>query len=257
MAREPRTWTETRCRDLNQGVRGLLRSLQRNRHRERLTDLPSDDQEAIRDCLEVVEIVLWKLGFHYRSDVQGIEAAVLQVRMAFAEYMRRIAGGGLIERWLARMSLRFRPLRVWLFLRLHEGLEELDQRVGKVQLSAMPERDTFPSEVTREPDPIMAKVRESSCNLRRRLKSEVTDRARAPSARMRRWLAEPCLRACDLLVLQSVGFREREMEQVLGFDHTTISEWARKCQKLEEALHEEAGKQKLPAEPLNSRKSHA
>jgi len=235
----------------------LVRSLNRNRHHQRLSDLDEAEQDAIRDCLEVVEWMLWKLGLHYRSEVPLIEAAVMQVRLAFSEYMHRLACGSLLERWLGRMSLSFRPLRVWLFQRLHHTLTTLETGVGALQFEAMSERDPVPPEVARKPDKIWAMVASNGCDLRRRLDRDSGRPRRGPNARTRSWLANSCRRACDLLLLRSLGFREREMEDVLGFDHATISEWVDKCGRAEKRLRDASNSQGSAPVPLNSPRPHA
>lgn len=257
VAWDPQTTTSDRFRDLHAGVRELVRSLNRNRHHRHLSDLDEADQDAIRDCLEVVEWMLWKLGFHYRSELPLIEAAVMQVRLAFSEYMHRLVCGSLLERWLGRMSLSFRPLRVWLFQRLHHTLATVETGVGALQLEAMIDRDAVPPEVAREPDKIWAMVASKGCDLRRRLDRDSSRPGRGPNARTRSWLATSCRRACDLLLLRSLGFREREMEHVLGFDHSTISEWVDKCGRAEKRLRAAAHGQGPVPVPLNPPRPHA
>lgn len=257
VAWDPQTTTHTRFRDLHAGVGELALSLKRNRHHRRLRDLDEADQAAIRDCLEVVEWMLWKLGLHYRSELPLIEAAVMQVRLAFSEYMHRLVCGSLLDRWLGRMSLSFRPLRVWLFQRLHHTLTTLEAGVGALQLGAMIERDAVPPEVAREPDKIWAMVASKGCDLRHRLDRDSGRRRRGPNTRTRSWLATSCRRACDLLLLRSLGFREREMEHVLGFDHATISEWVDKCGRAERRLRAAAPSQGSAPVPLNPPRPHA
>lgn len=259
VAEQPESWRDDQCRDLKRGVRDLLDSLRRNRERRRLAELTADDQAAIRDCHDVVEYILWKLAFHYRSDVPMVEAAVMEARAAFSEYMLRLAYGPFLDRWLARMSLSFRSLHVWLFLRLQRSFEDLETGVGAVQFSAMRERNCFPPEISRQPDPLLVKVSARPCQLKNFSPRNRLDREQRAPGRTRRRLAAYCARACDLLLLKSLGFRVRDMEEALGIDHSTIQNVKVDCELERNRLHQEqAAVVKRPSNPpANSLNPHA
>jgi hypothetical protein len=183
----------------------------------------------------------------------------MAARTAFSEYMLRLAYGPFLDRWLARMSLSFRSLHVWLFLRLQRSFEDLETGVGAVQFSAMRERNCLPPEISRQPDPLLVKVSARPCQLKKFSPRNRLDREQRAPGRTRRRLGAYCARACDLLLLKSLGFRVRDMEEALGIDHSTIQNVKVDCEEERKRLLREDPKvvkspANLPAAPL---KPHA